>query len=111
MRHPKAVTNLIMTLLRKLYQTTSYFRSFAFGLFTCLLFVLYCYHGTSSERFQGTMVEYLPVKANKSILRGLAFAVSNGNLTDKDCYEALSNKLNYEESMFFKECARRTRFL
>jgi hypothetical protein len=38
------------------------------------------------------------------LLRGLAYAVSNGHLTDEECYEALPNKLNYEESMFFKDC-------
>jgi hypothetical protein len=50
------------------------------------------------------MVDYLPIKANKSMLRGLAYAVLNGHLTDEDCYEALPNKLNYKESMFFKKC-------
>jgi hypothetical protein len=50
------------------------------------------------------MVDYILIKANKSMLRGLAYAVSNGHLTDEECYEALPNKLNYEESMFFKDC-------
>jgi hypothetical protein len=49
------------------------------------------------------IIDYILIKANKSMLRGLAYAVSNGHLTEKECYEALPNKLNYEESMFFKD--------
>jgi hypothetical protein len=49
------------------------------------------------------IVDYILMKADKSMLRGLAYAVLNGHLTEKECYEALPNKLNYEESMFFKD--------
>jgi hypothetical protein len=48
--------------------------------------------------------DYILMKADKSMLKGLAYAVWNGHITEKECYEALPNKLNYEESMFFKDC-------
>jgi hypothetical protein len=50
------------------------------------------------------IVDYILMKADKSMLKGLAYAVWNGHITEKECYEALPNKLNYEESMFFKDC-------
>jgi hypothetical protein len=52
------------------------------------------------------IVDYILMKADKSMLKGLAYAVWNGHITEKECYEALPNKLDYEESMFFKDCTK-----
>jgi ABC-type polysaccharide transport system permease subunit len=104
MQPPKALTNLITTVLRKLYRTTLILDLLHLAfLLVCSLFftvIMDLQKDSKEPKDYKDMVEYLPIKANKSMLRGLAYAVLNSHLMDKECYKALPNKLNYKESMF-----------